>query len=156
MGFGEPLPPQAKMLWVHVLRRAVFDYVLYKGVGRHKLKWQNAYQYIFIPNQEYDEGFSFEEVCESCNWDPDYVRGLTKKLSRTDIKRMETEALKEELNQGPIRPCVRKMLQWRFVRGAFPIYPRMVDEYTPLPETKVVMRETFSQPVPLVRWQAMS
>ena len=142
------------MLWAHVLRRAVFDFVLYKGVGKHRLEWQKAYQYIFSPGQKYTNGLSFEEVCDVFGWDPDYVRRLTKQLGRSDIKRMETEAFKEEFSQDLLESCVNGMLRWRSVRGSLPLYPRMVDEYTPIPDTKVVLRETLSRPVPLVRWHA--
>jgi hypothetical protein len=144
------------MLWAHVLRRAVFDYVLYKGVGKHKLDWQRAYQYVFVPNQRYANGLSFEEVCDVFGWDPDYIRRLTKQLTRSDIKRMETEALKEEFNQEVFESCAKDSLRWKKVKGVIPLYPRMVDEFTPLKETRVISRETFSRPVPLVRWQAVS
>jgi hypothetical protein len=142
------------MLWAHVLRRAVFDYALYKGVGKHKLEWQKAYQYIFSPGQKYVNGFSFEEVCDVFGWDPNYIRRLTVQLTRSDIKRMETEAFKEEFSQGLLESCVKDLLRWKSVRCALPLYPRMVDEYTSMPETKVVHRETLSKPVPLVRWHA--
>jgi hypothetical protein len=154
MAFDSDLPPRAKMLWAHVLRRAVFDYVLYRGVGKHKLDWQRAYQYIFTPDRQYENGLSFEEVCDSFCWDPDYIRRLTTKLTRSDIKRMETEALKEEFSQTLLESCVKNMLRWKTVRGAMPLYPRMVDEYTPLPETRVVHQETLVRPAPLVRWHA--
>jgi hypothetical protein len=154
MAFTSELPAQAKMLWAHVLRRAVFDYVLYKGVGKHRLEWQKAYQYIFSPGLKYDNGISFEEVCDIFGWDPDYIRRLTVQLSRSDIKRMETEAFKEEFSQNLLESCVKDMLRWKSVRCALPLYPRMVDEYTPIPTTRVVHRETLSRPVPLVRWRA--
>jgi hypothetical protein len=142
------------MLWAHVLRRAVFDYVLYKGVRKHRLDWQKAYQYVFTPGLRYDNGISFEEVCDVFGWDPGYLRRLTVQLTRSDIKRMETEAFKEEFSQDLLESCVKDMLRWRSVRCTLPLYPRMVDEYTPIPDTKVVHRETLSQPVPLVRWHA--
>jgi hypothetical protein len=62
------------MLWAAVLRRAVFDYVLYKGVRQHSLEWKYAFRYIFSEKQEYDNGLSFEEVCELFAWDADYLR----------------------------------------------------------------------------------
>lgn len=144
------------MLWAHVLRRAVFDYVLYKGVGKHRLEWQRACQYIFSPGQKYSNGISFEEVCDVFGWDPGYIRRLTVQLMRSDIKRMETEALKEEFSQPLLESCVRGMLRWKLVRCSLPLYPRMVDEFTPIPETKAVYRETLSRPVPLVKWHAIA
>lgn len=152
MTFISELPPRAKMLWAHVLRRAVFDYVLYKGVGKHKLEWQKAYQYVFSPGRRWNEGLSFEEVCDVFGWDPGYIRRLTTQLTRADIKRMETEAFKEEFSQTLMNSCVRSMFQWKTVRCTLPLYPRMVDEFTPMPDTKAVYRETFSRPAPMVRW----
>jgi len=152
MSLQYELPAQAKMLWAHVLRRAVFDYVLYKGVRKHKLEWQKAYQYVFSPGKQWNEGLNFEEVCAVFGWDPDYIRRLTTRLTRADIKRMETEALKEEFSQTMLGDRARTLLRWKTVRGSLPLYPRMVDEYTPMPETKTVYRETLSRPVPLVRW----
>jgi len=154
MAFGPNLPPRAKILWAHVLRRAVFDYVLYRGVGKHRIEWQRAYQYVFTPNRQYENGLSFEEVCEVFQWDPDYIRRLTTKLTRSDIKRMETEGLKEEFSQTMLESCVKGVLRWKTVRGALPLYPRMVDEHTPLPETKVVHQKITFRPAPLVKWYA--
>jgi hypothetical protein len=39
--FGE------RMLWLSVMQRAIRDYVLYKGSGSFRIKWQQAYKYLF-------------------------------------------------------------------------------------------------------------
>lgn len=148
------VPARAKMLWAAVLRRAVFDYVLYKGIRKHKLIWQRAYQYIFIPDQEYENGSSFEEVCELFGWDPDYLRRLTTQLTREDIKRMETSSFRDEYTQEVVESFVRNVGRWKTARFAFPLYPRMVDEYTPVTEVRIVRRESFVRSPPMIQWEA--
>ena len=148
------IPSNAKLLWAHVLRRAVFDYVLYKGVGKRKMDWQRAYQYIFVPNQKFDDGFNFEEVCEMFGWDPDYLRRMTTKLVRSDVKRMETSSFKDELTQDVVALFVQKSGRWKTSNFALPFYPRLVDEFVHTPETRTVRREILSSPVPMVKWRA--
>ena len=147
------VPARAKMLWAAVLRRAVFDYVLYKGIRKHKLVWQRAYQYIFIPNQEYENGLSFEQVCELFGWDPEYLRRLTSQLNRGDIKRMETSSFRDEYTQEVVESFVRNSGRWKTSGFAIPLYPRMVDEFVPVPKTRVVCRLSISKP-PLLQWEA--
>jgi hypothetical protein len=142
------------MLWAAVLRRAVFDYVLYKGIRKHKLVWQRAYQYIFTLDQEYDNGLGFEEVCELFGWDPDYLRRLTTKLTRDDIKRMETSSFRDEYTQEVVESFVRNVGRWKTANFAIPLYPRMVDEYTPVTEVRVVRQKSMIQHTPIVRWEA--
>jgi hypothetical protein len=77
-----------KMLWASVLRRAVFDYVIYKGVRRKRLDWMKAHQYIFSEGARHENGLTFNEVCALFGWDPDYVRRLTHGMARSDIKRL--------------------------------------------------------------------
>jgi len=148
------IPSNAKMLWAHVLRRAVFDYVLYKGVGKRKMDWQRAYQYVFVKSLHYEDGFSFEEVCEMFGWDPDYLRRLTTKLTRSDIKRMETSSFKDELTQDVVELFVKKSGRWKTASFAIPFYPRFVNEFVHTPATRTVRREIISSLVPLVRWRA--
>ena len=145
------VPARAKMLWAAVLRRAVFDYVLYKGIRKHKLVWQRAYRYIFIPNQEYENGISFEQVCELFGWDPEYLRRLTSQLNRGDIKRMETSSFRDEYTQEVVESFVRNSGRWKTTSFAIPLYPRMVDEFVPVPKTRVVNRFSRSKP-PIVQW----
>jgi hypothetical protein len=156
MAFQSELPPRAKMLWAHVLRRAVFDFVLYKGVRKERRKWRCANRYIFSPGLRYTNGLSFEEVCDVLGWDPDYIRRLTKKLTRADIKKMATEELKEEFNQNILNSCPADLLRWKKVRSSLPIYARMVDEFTPIGDTEVVWQETLSRAAPVVRWEALA
>lgn len=148
------IPSNAKLLWAHVLRRAVFDYVLYKGMGKKRMDWQRAYQYVFVPDQRFEDGFSFEEVCEMFGWDPDYLRRMTTKLTRSDIKRMETSSFKDELTQDVVALFVKKSGRWRTNKFALPFYPRLVDEFVYTPKTRTVRREVLSSPVPMVKWQA--
>jgi hypothetical protein len=147
------VPARGKMLWAAVLRRAVFDYVLYKGVRKQKMIWQRAYQYIFTPNQEYDNGLGFEQVCELFGWDPDYVRRLTTELSRQDIKRMETTSFRDEYTQDVMESFVKNSGRWKTSGFAIPFYPRMVDEYTPVTPVKAVRHQAPSH-TPIVNWQA--
>lgn len=179
MAFKLPqeLPARAKMLWASVLRRAVFDYVLYKGVAKKQKEWQYAYQYIFSINQEYENGLSFEQVCDLFGWHPDYLRRLATQLTRADIKRLEVSSFKEELTQEAVEQVVKKVSRWKTSRFATPFYPKMLDDFTPgvktvrverveycyyvgLPKVtplknkaKTVRRETLSRNAPLVQWQ---
>jgi hypothetical protein len=170
------LPARAKMMWASVLRRAVFDYVLYKGVAKRQREWQLAYQYIFVPNQEYENGLSFEEVCDLFGWEPDYLRRLAVQLHRSDIKRLEVSSFKDELTQESVEVVVKKVSRWKCARFATPFYPRMLDEYTsgvkvvrrekvelercvwpakatPVrSKTRTVRREVISGKIPMVQW----
>lgn len=171
------LPARAKMLWAAVLRRAVFDYVLYKGVAKRQRDWQYAYQYIFSQNMEYDNGISFEDVCDIFGWDPDYLRRLATQLTREDIKRLEVSSFKDELTQEAVETTVKKVSRWKTARFATPFYPRMLDDFTPgvkvtrveklellryvgiskitplRVNVRIVKKERLSARVPLVRWQ---
>jgi hypothetical protein len=147
------VPIEGRLLWAHVLRRAVFDYVLYKGVGSKKLQWQRAFQYVFTEGLRYEDGFSFEETCELFGWDPDYVRRLTTQLTRADIKRMETESFSGEFSEDRLSIIVKKSGRWKS-GAALPFYPRMLDEFVHMSADRVVRKETFSSMVPLVQWQA--
>lgn len=172
------LPARAKMLWASVLRRAVFDYVLYKGVAKKQREWQYAYQYIFVLNQEYENGLSFEEVCDIFGWEADYLRRLTTQLTRSDIKRLEVSSFKDELTQENVETVVKKVTRWKTSKFATPFYPKMLDDFTPgvktirvekiellhyvgaakstplKTNTKTVRREILARRTPLVQWQA--
>lgn len=152
--YTREIPVNAKLFWAAVLRRAVFDYVLYKGVGKRKLEWQKAAQYVFTKGLRYEQGLSFEEVCELFGWEPDYIRRLTTKLDKSDIKRMETSSFKEELTQDALASAVKKAGSWKTSNFALPFYPRMLDEFTFIGEVKVIRRETLARRVPMVQWQA--
>jgi len=150
------IPSRIKLFWAHVLRRAVFDYVLYQGVGHRKIDWQRAASYIFTPDLRYENGVSFEEVCELFGWDPGYIRRLTTQLTRSDIKRMETSSFKEDLTQDVFAAMVKKTSRWRTTNFALPFYPRMIDDFSSIAPPRVVRRETLVQKVPLVPWQAVA
>ena len=151
--FREEIPVKARMLWASVLRRAVFDYVLYKGVRAKRLDWQRAFQYIFTKGIRYENGLSFEEVCSLFDWDPGYLRRLSLQLTRSDIKRLETSSFKDDFNEDLVATIVRKSGKWKTSNFALPFYPRMVDEFVHMAPTKVVRKETLARKVPLVQWQ---
>jgi hypothetical protein len=154
------IPFRAKKFWVQVLRRAVFDYVLYKGVGSRRKRWQSAFNYIFITDQQYNNlpdgapAFGFEEVCSLFSWNPDYIRRLTTQLTRSDIKRMEMSSFEDEFTQDILAAFVSKSGSWSTSRAALPFYPRMIDEFSPTPATVVIRREVLSRSAPLVQWQS--
>lgn len=147
------IPPRMKLLWAAVLRRAVFDYVLYKGCGEFKMEWQNAFNYIFSEEQEYENGFSFEEVCALFSWEPGYVRRLATKLTRSDIKRLETSSFKGDFFQKEVELVVKDFEKWTHCSCALPFYPRMLSEFTSIQEPKVVQKKSQIHKVPLVPWR---
>lgn len=115
---------QHKLFWAAVLRRAVFDYVLYKGVGAHRREWQYAHRYVFTRDAKYNEGLSFEEVCDLFDWDPDYLRKLAKKMTRADIKKLEFNSMKEEMGlQEKLAWAVEMSGRWRGNDFAVPRFP---------------------------------
>ena len=83
--FGE------KMMWVNVMRRAIHDYVLYKGTVKHSLVWRRANMFLFGDQDFEDTGLRFEEVCGLFGYEPGYVRRLIGKMSRVDVRRMESQ-----------------------------------------------------------------
>ena len=89
-----------KMLWYAVLRRAIFDHVLYKNNKKQMLKWVEADKFIFGEECSNHEGLSFEEICALFGWEPDYVRRCTKELERHDIKRLENN-IRGEMDHKP-------------------------------------------------------
>ena len=93
---AKDVPYGDRIVWAAVLRRAVFDFVLYKGVRSKQMEWQHAYRYVFSRDQEYENGLSFEEVCYMFGWEPDYIRRLAKRLTRADVKRIEYGSFHEE------------------------------------------------------------
>jgi hypothetical protein len=100
---------EEKVLWACVLRRAIFDFVLYKGSGKHKLQWKKAYAFIY--GTEQSEGLCFEEICALFGWEPDYLRRLAKSLTREDIKKIYAASVKEDylelVQTRPQRPLGR-------------------------------------------------
>ncbi len=152
------LPYEEKILWVAVMRRAVFDYVLYKGVRSHKLEWQRAYQYIFSVGLRHNEGLSLEEVCSLFGWDPDYVRRLTKKLTRADIKKIEFGAYRHDLTLRDLISMAAERRSILEVSGsAAPVFPAL-NYPTELRERiepqDVSWSDEFEVHIPLVKWDS--
>jgi hypothetical protein len=115
---------QHKLFWAAVLRRAVFDYVLYKGVGSKRREWQYAHRYVFSKGARYNEGLAFEEVCDLFDWDPDYLRRLTLQMTRADIKKLEFNSMKEEVTlQDKMSMAVERFGRWTSNRFAVPQFP---------------------------------
>lgn len=144
-----------RMLWASVLRRAVFDYVLYKGSARKALDWKRAYQYIFVEELDYDEGLSFEEVCALFSWEPDYLRRMTSKLTRADIKKMETTQFREEFVYDTVSLVVEQTERWKTSNFAVPFLPitKYSEETRQKLKPRVVHKESLLGPtVPMVQW----
>lgn len=99
-----------KMFWLAVWRRAIFDYVLYKGV-RRSIHWKRAYQYIF-EETKCEDGFTFDEVCAFFAWDPDYVRRLTKSLTREDIRKLDSQKFIKEF-MTMVVSLANNNMRWR-------------------------------------------
>jgi hypothetical protein len=93
---------EEKMLWACILRRTVFDYVLYRGVGKHKLRWQQAHRFIFGDARAIDgeNGLSFDEICGLFGWEPGYLRRKVKELDRGDIRKLEAMKFKDSFDEG--------------------------------------------------------
>ena len=89
-----------KMLWACVLRRTIFDYVLYRGVGKHKMRWQQAHRFIFGGGADEEGGLTFDEICGLFGWEPEYLRRKVKELGRGDIKKLEAMKFKEVFDEG--------------------------------------------------------
>lgn len=147
-----------KILWVSVLRRAVFDYVLYKGSGTHSIEWKRAFQYVFDKGVRYENGVSFEEVCDLFGWDPDYVRKLATKLTKSDIKKMETTQFREDFVFDVVESVVRQTERWKTSSFAIPFLPhhKYNESYREEVAPRVVSKETYSSrlPPPMIQWQA--
>lgn len=146
---------EEKILWAAVLRRAVFDYVLYKGVRAHSLEWKRAFQYIFSEDVKYEAGLSFEEVCELFGWDPGYLRRLATELTRADVKKMEVGQMRSEFLFNLVASVVDRTQRWTSFRAAVPFFPKFdySPEYRKALEPWVVRRESFRVSAPKVHWQ---
>jgi hypothetical protein len=154
--FSKDLPFSERIFWAHVLRRAVFDYVLFKGVGSRKLDWQRAFQYLFSPGLLYENGLSFEEVCGLFGWDPDHLRRVIPKLTRADIKKMETSSTREDFVYDEVAVAVEQTERWKTENFAVPFLPlsQYNREYrNKLMLKKVARHRPMLSPVPVVQWQ---
>lgn len=112
-----------KMLWFSIMRRAIFDYVLYKGTGKHRLQWQKAYAFLFEPDTKADNGLSFDEICALFKVEPDYVRRLINKLSRPDLKKIETTKYRDDFTDEANMRFFVEVLYWETVKVAVPFFP---------------------------------
>jgi hypothetical protein len=143
------VPFAERMLWMSVIRRAVYDFVLYKGVGQFRIDWQRANQYIFGAARP-TNGMTFEEACHLFGWEPDYVRRLTKKLTRADIKQLEVNLMMEDLREVP--PAAR-CPRWNSIGMPVPVLGTKHAA-----KSKVAGRVTSYRKhktvVPMIQWQA--
>ena len=148
-------PFEEKILWAAVLRRAVFDYVLYKGMRAHSLEWKRAFQYIFAEGVRYEVGLSFEEVCELFGWDPGYLRRLVTRLNRSDVKKMEVGQMRSEFLFNLVASVVERTQRWSSFRAAVPFFPKFdySPEYRTALEPWVVREESYRSFTPKVQWQ---
>jgi hypothetical protein len=83
----------AKTLLLELVRRAAFDWILYRGSRRlmQKLLADGAYRWLFLEHpgtadweerqREGKAGTAFEEICEALDLDADSVREHIKKLT---------------------------------------------------------------------------
>ena len=104
---------------MHVLRRAVFDFVLYKGSGKHKIRWQKATRYIFEEFRLDGEGLTFSEVCGLFGWEPSYLQRKAKELTRSKIKKLETSKFREDLDDTYVE-VVDRVLNWPSINAPTP------------------------------------
>jgi hypothetical protein len=158
------VPNEAKTLWAAVLRRAVFDYVLYKGVGQYSFEWRNAHRFLFNPGVKYQNGFSFEEVCELFGWEPDYVRKLTLSLTRADIKKVASAWSTDQDEIGPAKEeeafnmlaiVLARAEKWKTSGFAVPFFPYVeyCKEYQMKLIPKPVKRMSYlNETASIVQW----
>ena len=149
--------PGEKLLWAGVLRRAISDYALYRGVAKHKLNWQRAHRFIFcgVPFGDDSDGLTFEEVCGLFNWHPDYIRRKVKELRREDVKKLEASSFRDCFDEGT--PCVAESPRWKDGQAVPYFVPT---NYGRDARESMKLKEIFVSPpakrpesiVPLVRW----
>lgn len=87
-----------RVLLLEVLRRAAYDWVLYRGSRRaeHKEIAHDAYVWLFeedahhpwarVRKEEHTELMSFLSICEVMGFDPDGVRASVRRLTPEKIK----------------------------------------------------------------------
>lgn len=145
-----------KMMWVNVIRRAMFDFVLYKNKRQFEVRWKRAYTFIFEDSEEFDGGLKFEEICSLFGWNPGYIRRLIEKLDRSDIRRLESQRFKEEFRQDtePVPPLTGP--RWGFFPAAIPIFIHLIysRDYRPRVTVKKIPEFGIDMAAPLVRWDA--
>ena len=93
-----PIDPEGhkeKLLLACILRRAAFDIALYRN--HHNLQkrrlWIEAHNLMFTDDcrtiHPADRFTSFINVCSVLQQDPDWIRKMTMKLTRKDVKKYE-------------------------------------------------------------------
>jgi hypothetical protein len=145
-----------KMLWLSVLRRAIFDFVLYKGVGKYKRRWQLARQYIFHEDIEYEDTLSFKEVCDLFGWEPDHIRRMAATLQRCDIKKLEAMRFKGDFDPGTMYQPIREIWELSDAPVPFLAPNNYSKKYRPMVRLRRIPVAPISPPAlaPLVRWEA--
>ena len=147
-----------KMMWLGVMRRAIFDYVLYRGCGPWSLECRLASQFIFVDDTKYEGGLNCEEVCGLFGWDVEYIRSLVKKLSRADIRKLESSKFKEEFLVDYLSVIVESFVRWSTFPGLvtpFLTNRRYAPEYRELFRLKTIPNSEMPRAKPsVVRWLA--
>lgn len=101
-GLRAEIPPSHRLL-VAIIRRAVWDYVLYKDVKAkkdpvlHEIGVDAARWLFWDGEEETDEEgrYSFIHICSSLDLDPRKIRDIAARLTREDIQRLNNH-IKEE------------------------------------------------------------
>lgn len=94
-----------RLLWIKVILRAAYDWVLYRNSKNHITKniAESAYRWLFDPEAIkhritignktkvilVQAPNSLENICDAIDLDVDSVRRFAKRLTRADIKKME-------------------------------------------------------------------
>lgn len=144
-----------RLMWVSVLRRAVFDYVQYKGSAKKELEWKRANRFLFGDPKESEDGASFEDICAMFGWEPSYIRRIIKSLDRSDMKMLEPSRFKDEFKMDSSMPDAPDGRRWASVDGAIPLltwltYSRQYrEQLKPKPVAEAPSRQIFG----LVQWQ---
>lgn len=101
-GLGNGIPPTHRLL-VAIIRRAVWDFVLYKEVKKHEDPalheiGVDAARWLFWDGQEEcgDDGrYTFLYICSTLGLAPRRIREIASRLTRDEIQRLNNN-IKEE------------------------------------------------------------
>lgn len=144
-----------RVLWASVLRRTVFDYVLYCGKAKFELKWRRAHRFLFS-NQD-EEGVTFDDICSMFGWEPDYIRRVIRSLDKIDMKMLEPSRFKEDFSRSCEEPgnsvAFRK---WERVDSAVPVVQGFLysrDYRAPLMLRLVWRTKPAVLAYPMAQWQ---
>lgn len=131
-----------RLLWAAVVRRAIHDFVLYKGVRRKSMDWKRAHRYLFGPGVRHEAGLSFEDVCLILDWSPDYVRKLTLMMQRSDIMKSTPKKRTVKPVVEEMKDQAKKMSRWK--KTAYP--------YLPFWDPEVQAHHSLQSEAPFVQW----